>query len=199
MSFKELGENYNKIAEWWTNAQMKNLELGMAYIRKAMRYAKKKSNVLDIGCGGTGRVIEEALKHDFTVTGIDVSSKMIELAKTRYPDINLINADFIEWNTAEHFDLIIAWDSVFHAPISLQKKVTTKMCDLLNTGGVLLFTAGANAGEASGQMEGVLFEYGSIGYRGYLDIIEEVKCKIILMEEDQYPAGHMVFICQKAG
>jgi hypothetical protein len=47
-------------------------------------------------------------------------------------------------------------------------------------------------------MEGVLFEYGTIGYRGYLDVIERMKCRIILMEEDQYPAGHMVFICQKS-
>jgi 2-polyprenyl-3-methyl-5-hydroxy-6-metoxy-1,4-benzoquinol methylase len=75
MNSKELGENYNKIAEWWTDAQMKKPEFGMEYIRKAIRYAKKKSNVLDIGCGGTGRVIEEALKHDFIVTGIDVSLK----------------------------------------------------------------------------------------------------------------------------
>jgi predicted TPR repeat methyltransferase len=199
MSFKDLGENYNKIAEWWTNAQMKNPEFGMEYVRKAMRYAKKKSNMLDIGCGGTGRVIEEALNREFIVTGIDVSSKMIQLAKTKHPDINLINDDFIEWDTSEQFDLIIAWDSVFHAPVSLQKKVTIKMCDLLNAGGVLLFTAGAYAGETSGQMEGVLFEYGSIGYRGYLELIEEMKCKIILMEEDQYPSGHMVFICQKGG
>jgi hypothetical protein len=72
------------------------------------------------------------------------------------------------------------------------------MCSLLNVDGVLLFTAGSEASEVSGKMEGVLFEYGSIGYREYLNILYEMKCKIILMEEDQYPAGHMVFICQRS-
>ena len=198
MESKELGENYNKIAEWWTNTQMKNPEYGMAYIRKAMGYVKKESKFLDIGCGGTGRVIDEALKHNFEITGIDVSSEMIRLAKTKHPDVNFINDDFIVWDTTEHFDLIITWDSIFHAPVTLQKKVTKKMCSLLNAGGVLLFTGGSYAGEASGKMEGVVFEYGTIGYRKYLDIIEEMGCKIILMEEDQFPAGHMVFICKKA-
>ncbi len=197
MNSKELGENYNRIAEWWTDTQMKKPEYGMEYIQKAMGYARKKSKFLDIGCGGTGRVIDEALKNDFEISGIDVSSEMIKLAKAKHPNVNFINGDFIEWETKDYFDLIIAWDSIFHAPLSLQKEVTMKMCSLLNPGGVLLFTGGSYTGEASGKMEGVLFEYGTIGYRGYLDIIEEMKCKIILMEEDQYPAGHIVFICQK--
>ncbi len=47
-------------------------------------------------------------------------------------------------------------------------------------------------------MEGILFEYGTIGYHKYLDVMEKMNCKIILMEEDQYPAGHMVLICQKS-
>ncbi len=197
MDAKETGEHYNKIAEWWINAQMENPEYGMMYIRKAIHYAKEKSKVLDLGCGGTGRTIDEFMKHDFSVTGIDTSSEMIKLAKLKHPNIHFVHADFISWNTEETFDLIIAWDSIFHAPKELQEEATVKICRLLNPGGILLFTAGSYAGEASGKMEGVLFEYGTIGYRGYLDMIEKMKCKIILMEEDQYPAGHMVFICQK--
>ena len=123
---------------------------------------------------------------------------MIKLAKLKHPNIDFVHADFISWKTEKTFDLIVAWDSIFHAPRELQEKVTVKMCSLLNSGGILLFTAGAYAGEASGKMDGVLFDYGTIGYHGYLDVVKKMKCKIILMEEDQYPAGHMVFICQKS-
>jgi SAM-dependent methyltransferase len=197
MNAKETGHNYNKIAEWWIDAQMRNSEYGMEYIRKAIKYAKRKSKVLDLGCGGTGRTINEFLKHDFSVTGIDVSSEMIRLAKLKHPNVNFVHADFILWTVEDTFDLIVAWDSIFHAPIELQEEATSKMCSLLNPGGILLFTAGSYPGEANGKMEGVLFEYGTIGYRKYLEVIDKMKCKIILMEEDQYPNGHMVFISQK--
>lgn len=197
MNTNELGEKYNRVAKWWAKAQMENPGYGMEYIRKAIRYTKHKSNVLDIGCGGTGRVIEELLQYDFVITGIDVSSEMVRLARTIHPEIIFINTDFIEWEPTEQYDLIIAWDSIFHAPQNAQEEVTKKMCRLLKPEGILLFTGGAYAGEARGKMEGVEFEYGSIGYRGYLDVIEKMNCKIILAEEDQYPEGHMVFICQK--
>ena len=35
MKSEELGDKYNKIAQWWTDAQMQNSEYCMAYIRKA--------------------------------------------------------------------------------------------------------------------------------------------------------------------
>jgi SAM-dependent methyltransferase len=197
MNSKDLGEKYNLISDWWTEEQSKNPEYGMYYIRKAMGFAKRKSKFLDLGCGSTCRVIDEALKNEFEVTGIDISSKMIELAKERHPNIDLVNIDFLEWETKDQFDLIIAWDSIFHAPIHLQKKITIKMCQMLSPEGILLFTCGTYAGEASGTMQNVLFKYGSIGFRGYLDVIENMNCKIILIEEDQYPSGHLVVMCQK--
>ena len=44
----------------------------------SIKHLKEKSKALDLGCG-TGRTINELLKHDFTVIGIDVSSEMIKL------------------------------------------------------------------------------------------------------------------------
>ena len=197
MDTKAIGKNYNKIARWWTDTQLKNPDYGMEYIRKAMGYVTNKAKFLDIGCGGSGRVIDEALKMGFEVVGIDVSSEMIRLAKSKHPHVFFVNQDFIQWENPDKYDLIIAWDSIFHAPASLQEKITAKMCNLLNPNGVLLFTGGAYPGAAKGKMEGVPFEYGSIGYRGYLDIIEKLNCKLILMEEDQFPSGHLVVMCQK--
>lgn len=197
MDPQETGRNYNKIAQWWTKTQMENPEYGMKYIRRAITMAKGHARALDLGCGGTGRTIEELLKHNCKVTGLDVSSEMIHLAQLKHPHVEFIHADFTAWSAQEAFDLILAWDSVFHAPRELQERVTEKMCRLLKPGGVLLFTAGSHEGEASGEMEGVLFEYGTIGYRSYLELLERMGCRIILMEEDQYPAGHMVFLCQK--
>ncbi len=196
MNSKELGSRYDKIAAWWTE-EMMNSEYGINYAKKAIEFTKRNAKVLDIGCGGSGRIISEALKNKFEILGIDVSAEMIRIAQEKYPDVKFINADFNEWNPSENFDLVIAWDSVFHSPKHLQKTITKKMCSLLNKEGILLFTAGGINGEISSEMNGVLFEYGSLDYSEYLKIINEMQCKIILMERDQYPLDHMVFICQK--
>jgi len=193
---KDLGESYNEIAGWWTD-QMRGSDYGMKYVRRAMSLAKKSSKVLDIGCGSTGRTIDEALSNGFEITGIDVSSEMIRIARDKHPNVNLIIDDFTTWSSPECFDLIIAWDSLFHAPKKLQRPLTIKMCNLLNNEGVLLFTADGIDDERSGEMEGVQFDYRSIKYLDYLSIVDELGFKIVLMESDQYPLDHMVFICQK--
>ena len=170
---------------------------GMKYVRKVMSLAKKNSRVLDIGCGSTGRTVDEALNHDYETTGIDVSSEMIRIAKQKHTDGKFIKDDFITWNSAECYDLIVAWDSLFHAPKNFQEKLTMKTCNLLNKDGILLFTAGGIDDERSGEMHGVSFEYGSLNYLDYLSILDESGLRIVLMESDQYPQDHMVFICQK--
>ena len=44
-------------------------------------------------------------------------------------------------------------------------------------------------------MNGVGFEYGSLHYTEYLQIIENCECNFMTMTRDQ--PRHMVFICQK--
>ena len=49
---------------------MKDSDYGMNYVRKAISLAKKNSKVLDIGCGSTGRIIDEALRNNFEIIGL---------------------------------------------------------------------------------------------------------------------------------
>lgn len=196
MDSKELGKKYDQISEWW-NHEIARINPGIDYVKRGMEFIAQNSKVLDIGCG-SGRLIE-LFKKNHQVTGIDLSIEMIKMAKTKHPAVEFICGDFLEWNTQETFDYIIAWDSVFHAAHDLQRAVTVKMCDLLSEGGILLFTAGGVDGEISGNMKEVKFEYASLDYKEYLNILEERNCKVILLERDQYPQEHMVFICQKPG
>lgn len=194
MNTSELGRKYDQIAEWWNDEADKN-NCGTEFVEKALNFSIPKGKALDIGCGG-GRFIEH-LKNHHKDTGIDVSSKMLSIAKSKHPNVELIQTDFYEWNTQEKFDLIIAWDSVFHAPQELQKPITIKMCELLHEQGIILFTAGGVEGKVNGTMNGVKFEYASLNYRQYLNILDEQQCKIIIFEQDQYPLEHVVFMAQK--
>ncbi len=176
---------------------MQGSDYGMKYVRQAMSLAPENAKVLDVGCGSSGRIIDEAVRRGFQISGIDVSAQMIKSAKIKHPGIPFIHNDFITWNSSGTYDLIIAWDSIFHASKNLQAKAVRKMCGLLNKKGVLLFTAGGIDDERSGEMHGIKFDYGSLDYMEYLNILNADGLRILLMESDQFPLNHMVFIAVK--
>ncbi len=72
-----------------------------------------------------------------------------------------------------------------------------KLCEALTKGGVLLFTAGGVEGEVRGEMCGETFYYSSLSAEEYLKILNEKDCKCILLQRDQYPDEHVVFIAAK--
>src|SRR3989338_2374515 len=80
----DLKETYNRIAEdwhrdhtsddWWvegTNAFIQKLPVG--------------SHVLDVGCG-SGVKSKYFIDHGFKVTGIDISDKLLEIARREAPE-----------------------------------------------------------------------------------------------------------------
>jgi len=54
---------------------------------------KKKGKVIDLGCG-TGEFIYRFLNDDFSVTGIDLSEKMLEVADKKLQGKNLKNQNY---------------------------------------------------------------------------------------------------------
>ncbi|RCX18916.1 methyltransferase family protein [Anaerobacterium chartisolvens] len=86
-------------------------------VLKANKLLKAGDSVLDIGCG-TGRYTVEFAKVAGEVTGIDVSSKMLEYAaenssrenvkNTRYIKLDWGTADFKELGWEKSFDLVFA-------------------------------------------------------------------------------------------
>ncbi len=192
----ETGKLYDKISAWWSDNENR-LTIGVDFVRKALRFSAGKGNALDVGCGSGGRIIGALLDADFRVTGIDVSEAQLEKARKRHPDSDFILADICEWEIEERYDVVIAWDSIFHVPYSEQRPVVEKLCNALVTGGVILFTAGGIDGQITGQMRGYDFYYSSLEEEEYLKVLKENRCKCILMERDQYPAEHTVFIGAK--
>jgi len=189
----DTGHLYDRIATWW-NEQEHDLTSGIHFVHRAIMLCPKRDSALDVGCGSGGRMIAVLLNAGFQVTGIDVSEVMLECARKRHPDAEFIHADICEWEPRQRYDAIIAWDSIFHVPYAAQGAVVARLCDAVANGGVVLFTAGGVDGEITGQMCGQDFYYSSLGEEEYLRIMKENGCKCVLMERDQYPEQHVVFI-----
>lgn len=187
-----IGKKYDKIAESW-DKHHKTSNYGVKQIEKAIKFCINKDKALDIGCGTGGRFIHLLKNNDFRVIGVDVSKEMIGLAKQNHPSEEFNVADICHWKTQDKFDFIMAWDSIFHLPIKMQKPVITKLCDLLSTDGVLVYTFG----DAYGEHTNDGFLYSSIGINANIQTLtdNEMTCKHL--ELDQWPENHAYLIAVK--
>lgn len=197
MDTQKLGEHYSRIADWWED-EITDSKYGVEYVERAIRRVKNKGKALDVGCGSGGRIIDTILSEGFSLTALDVSEGMINIAKNKHHDVDFINTDILSWESEDRFDLIVAWDSTFHASSKEQKPIVVKMCSHLAPDGVLLFTGSYSNGDIIGEdMNGVGFEYGSLHYLEYLQIMEDCECDFVIMERDQPHPGHVVYVCKK--
>jgi len=198
MKPEETGSHYDRIALYWQQQHL-NSTYGIPALERAIKFTENKSTALDVGCGSSGRFIDVLIKNGFTPTGVDISAEMISLAKQRHPDVAFYAENICTWQFPQKYDLISAWDSTFHLPLEEQKPVLSKMCDGLNSRGVLLFTCGGTIGpeELSGGFEGETFDYSTLGVNEFLRLIDEYGCTCKHLEYDQFPENHVCIIAQK--
>jgi len=198
MKPEETGSHYDRIALYWQQQHL-NSTYGIPALERAIKFTENKSTALDVGCGSSGRFIDVLIKNGFTPTGVDISTEMISLAKQRHPDVAFYAENICTWQFPQKYDLISAWDSTFHLPLEEQKPVLNKMCDGLNSRGVLLFTCGGTIGpeELSGGFEGETFDYSTLGVNEFLRLIDEYGCTCKHLEYDQFPENHVCIIAQK--
>lgn len=141
MKPSEIGRSYDQIAQrWYDDSFPRNNGIGQ-HIR-ALAFVKDYGHALDIGCGCSGRFVDLLIEKGFEVEGVDVSEKMIELARQRHPQIKFHHADICEWELPRQYNFITAWDSIWHIPLHEHQRVLGKMLSGLKPGGVCIFTTG---------------------------------------------------------
>ena len=143
MNPDQIGQKYNKIATWWNENHL-NSNYGLPQIERAIAFTKNKECALDVGCGSGGRIIRLLNAHHFQVTGVDVSEKMIEIAQRNHPESDFHFASIDKWESSQLFDLIIAWDSIFHIEASRQSGIIKLLTQKLRPHGILIYTLGDN-------------------------------------------------------
>ena len=101
----KIGEAYDQITHLWESDKF-NRENGIAQHKRAISFVQHKGKALDVGCGCTGRFTDLLLDQGFTPEGVDISARMIELARARHQEsfsIMLISA----WEPLDTYDLIV--------------------------------------------------------------------------------------------
>lgn len=95
---------------------------------------KDNPKVLEIGCGN-GRDAQEILKHTDNYLGMDVSEKLIELAKQKVPNVQFIVVDIEKYDLPTQLDVVFAFASLIHVPKESLHKIFKAILASLNKGG----------------------------------------------------------------
>ncbi len=156
--------------------------------------------VLDIGCGTGTPLTRRLASCGATVTGLDISERMLEKARRNVPEAAFIRCDVAACPISGAFDGVLAWDSLFHVPLNAQMGTLRKVLRSLRADGVALFTTGAQHGEVVSEMLGQAFYYSSLAAEQYDDILAEEDCRVLYAEvDDPGGHGHRVICCQRTG
>ncbi len=101
---------------------------------------KKDISLLECGCG-TGKFTNSIKKYINNVEGIDISSKMIEIAKENYPDIPFFIGDFTDEAVfTKNYDVIISvYDTVNHIDYLKIPSLIDMWREHLNEEGIIIF------------------------------------------------------------
>jgi predicted TPR repeat methyltransferase len=159
MTMEQVNRNsYNRIADKWdTNRRRKGIDPCIADLAAEL---PSDAAVLDIGCGSGYPIAKYLSEHNFSVTGIDLSEKMIEKAKAlNLKKASFFAADFMDWQADGLYDAVIAFDSLWHIQYDRQQLIYPKIAGFLKENGLFLFTHGKEDGSAEGKMFGEDFRY----------------------------------------
>lgn len=106
---------YNELAPLYELATLRHSEREAAFIHSIIQLFKPKATrVLDVGCG-VGRHAEILhKKYGYLVTGIDISEKMVLLARQSCPDCEFVKMDMRDIELDGNFDVAICMWTTFN-------------------------------------------------------------------------------------
>ena len=137
---KEVIEFFDRLASGWDAEMVRSDEIIRIILDNAGVTAGK--NVLDVACG-TGVLVPDYLKRGVaSVTGIDISPKMVEIARGKFPQesVTILCGDVETAAFDRQFDCIVVYNAFPHFPDP--ERLIRTLAGLLTPGGALTVAHG---------------------------------------------------------
>ena len=193
---KNVFKVYDEVSEWFNENRSKHL-IELKYLQELLSHLPEKSEILDLGCGTGKPIMEYFLSQNYRVIGVDASWKMLEIAKSNFPNNEFYLMDMRSLKIERKFDAIIAWHSFFHLPVDDQEKLIPKLSNLLNPNGLFLFTSGPENGISWGKINGQDLFHASLSESQYKNLLQNNNFKVIKhVVQDPMCGGTTVWLAQ---
>jgi SAM-dependent methyltransferase len=146
-----------------------------------------KIRYLDFACG-TGRILGFLEGRVNEAVGVDVSKKMLDVAKERVKNSSLFVADITQESIFPHnsFQLITAFRFFLNAQWDLKKEAIKALSNLLSDDGYLVFNIHMNSGSAKDvlrrsyrRLRKRSFDYNALRKSNIINLLEFASLKLV--------------------
>ena len=137
---KEVIDFFDRHADSWDAEMVRNDAIIHTILDNAGVVEGK--DILDVACG-TGVLIPDYLERKVaSVTGIDISPRMAEIAKTKFPqpEVTILCGDVETTDFGKQFDCIVVYNAFPHFP--RPERLIERLAGLLRPGGVMTIAHG---------------------------------------------------------
>lgn len=158
---------YERTAAAWAARRGATVALEGAWLARFAAELPPGATVLDVGCGTGVPIAGALLARGLRVTGVDAAPAMIARARRALPPgpgcaARWLVGDVRTLALGERFDGVLAWHSLFHLSPADQRRAFAVLAAHAAPGAALLFTSGAQAGEAIGTWAGAPLYHASL-------------------------------------
>lgn len=167
-------------------AAKRNQFKSLKYLEQFSKLLEKGKTILDVGCGAGKPVDEYLVKQGFAVNGIDISERMIELAKKNVPQSFYEVKDMSKLKESEYcVDGIVSFYAIFHTSRETHQELLNRFASFMPNGGAILITMGSGEWEGTEEnFHGAKMFWSHYGAEKNKEIIENAGFKILLNEID---------------
>lgn len=137
---KSIAKSYDKIARAYVFQHEDSAHLSKKSLDRFVSFLPQNASVLDVGCGG-GRDAKYLFERGVCVRGIDVSARMIRLAKSYAPDIVFENIDVMELSVRKKYDGVWCCRVFHHISLNEQERFLKRLKALTQKGGIIFLTS----------------------------------------------------------
>jgi len=135
MDSSELAKTYDTVVHDYAQKEKKNPHMEKHY-KEFLSHLQPGSKILVVGCG-PGHVVKKFAEKGHFVTGIDVSPKMVEYAKTQVEDADFYVMDVNKVSFNTRFDAIWAGFALIHVPKEKYRGILNNFLKILQPTGFL--------------------------------------------------------------
>jgi cyclopropane fatty-acyl-phospholipid synthase-like methyltransferase len=149
-------DGYDRVAGQYLWTKDPEDPVTLAALEDLSRNLPPGAAVLDLGCGAGIPATRWLSEQGYTVTGVDVSARQLELARRYVPGAAFIKSDMMDLVfRPETFEAVVAFHSIIHVPREEHPALLANIHRWLQPGGAFLATLTITAYEGEdGDWEG---------------------------------------------